>query len=382
MCGIVGYVGESEATPIIIDGLRRLEYRGYDSAGVALLQKDCVQVRRSAGKLSNLEKVLSCDPTVGCVGIGHTRWATHGEPSEINAHPHTDCKEEIVVIHNGIVENYLALKADLQREGHVFKSQTDSEVIVHLIEKHMDNGAAHLEDAVRTTLGEIKGAHAIVAATCREPGKLVAARLGNAGGVVIGMGQNEMFVASDMPAILSHTREMSFLESEEVAVLTKDSVKYFTLAGEPIGKTVQVMPWDSIAAAKGGYKHFMQKEIYEQSRSVTDTIRGRVNVETSEIYLDDVPFSAEEVSRFKRVVIVACGTSWYSGQAGKFMIERLARLPVEVEYGSEFRYRSAGGRKHAGCLHHPVGRNGGHPGGARRKPPKRGQAVVDRERRR
>jgi glutamine---fructose-6-phosphate transaminase (isomerizing) len=339
MCGIVGYVGESEATPIIIDGLRRLEYRGYDSAGVALLQKDCVQVRRSAGKLSNLEKVLSCDPTVGCVGIGHTRWATHGEPSEINAHPHTDCKEEIVVIHNGIVENYLALKADLQREGHVFKSQTDSEVIVHLIEKHMDNGAAHLEDAVRTTLGEIKGAHAIVAATCREPGKLVAARLGNAGGVVVGMGQNEMFVASDMPAILSHTREMSFLESEEVAVLTKDSVKYFTLAGEPISKTVQVMPWDSIAAAKGGYKHFMQKEIYEQSRSVTDTIRGRVNVETSEIYLDDVPFSAEEVSRFKRVVIVACGTSWYSGQAGKFMIERLARLPVEVEYGSEFRYR-------------------------------------------
>ncbi|GAB4405386.1 MAG: glutamine--fructose-6-phosphate transaminase (isomerizing) [Anaerolineales bacterium] len=336
MCGIVGYIGPRDATQIIMDGLRRLEYRGYDSAGIAVLQDGRLVIRRDAGKLANLAAILERDPVHGPAGIGHTRWATHGRPSQRNAHPHTDCTGEIVVIHNGIVENFMALKAELLAEGHTFRSDTDTEVIVHLVEKYYQGDIA---EAARVAFGRLRGAHAIVVMTSREPDRLVATRIGNAGGVTVGLGDGEMFLASDIPAILEHTRRMVFLEDREMAVVTRTGAEYFRLTGEPVAKTPHTVPYDPVAAAKGEYKHFMQKEIYEQPRAVTDTIRGRVDFETGEVILSEVGIGDDEARAFDRVVIVACGTSAYAGLVGKFMLESLAGLPVEVDYGSEFRYR-------------------------------------------
>lgn len=336
MCGIVGYIGPRDATQIIMDGLRRLEYRGYDSAGIAVLQEGRLVVRRDAGKLANLAAILEREPVHGPVGIGHTRWATHGRPSQRNAHPHTDCTGEIVVIHNGIVENFMALKAELQAEGHRFRSDTDTEVIVHLVEKYYQGDIA---EAARAAFQRLRGAHAIVVMTSREPDRLVATRIGNAGGVTVGLGDDEMFLASDIPAILEHTRRMVFLEDREMAVVTRSGAQYYRLTGEPVSKTPHTVPYDPVAAAKGEYKHFMQKEIYEQPRAVTDTIRGRMDFETGEAILAEVGIGEDEARVLDRVVIVACGTSAYAGLVGKFMLESLAGLPVEVDYGSEFRYR-------------------------------------------
>jgi glucosamine--fructose-6-phosphate aminotransferase (isomerizing) len=338
MCGIVGYVGSREAAPIIVEGLKRLEYRGYDSAGLAVIQDGRIEVRRDVGKLANLERMLDESPVGGNIGIGHTRWATHGVPCPRNAHPHVDCRGEVVVIHNGIVENFLALRQELTAEGHRFTSETDTETIAHLVEKYLAQGG-NLQRAVQRALGRIKGAHAVVVLSSRQPDRIVAARLGNAGGVVVGVGEGEMFVASDMPAILEHTRQMIYLEDRQMAVVTQEDARFTTLDGQLVAKEVHTVPWDPVSAAKGEYKHFMQKEIYEQARSVTDTIRGRVDFEAGQVCLDGLGISSEEAQAIERMFIVACGTSSYSALVGKFMIEALARIPVEVDYGSEFRYR-------------------------------------------
>jgi glucosamine--fructose-6-phosphate aminotransferase (isomerizing) len=338
MCGIVGYVGPRQATSIVVEGLKRLEYRGYDSAGVSVLQNGCIALCRSVGKLTHLVSALEADPLSGHIGMGHTRWATHGEVTEVNAHPHTDCRGEIVVIQNGIVENYLELKEELRAEGHTFRSQTDTEVISHLVEKYY-NQEGDLVTAVRQALNRMRGFNAVVVLSSHEPDKLVAARLGNAGGVVIGQGDGEMLLASDMPALLDHTQRMIFLESREMAVVTQTGASFFTLEGVPIQKEVHVIPLDPVAVAKGGYKHFMQKEIYEQSRSVTDAIRGRVDFGEAVIHLEGMHIDPEVLRRVDKIYSVACGTAWHSALVGKFMIEELARVQVEVDYGSEFRYR-------------------------------------------
>jgi glucosamine--fructose-6-phosphate aminotransferase (isomerizing) len=338
MCGIVGYVGPKSATAIVLNGLKRLEYRGYDSAGLAVIENGQIAIRRDVGKLSNLQALLAAEPVHGHVGIGHTRWATHGAPSQRNAHPHNGCDDNVVVIHNGIVENFRSLRFELMAEGHHFSSDTDTEVISHLVERYLAQGC-DLEGAVRQTLQQLEGAHGIVVLRHCEPDRLVAARLGNAGGVVLGVGQGEMFVASDMPAILEHTRDMIFLESHQMAVVTADGAQVTALDGTTISPQVHNVPWDPVSAARGEYRHFMQKEIYEQARSVTDTIRGRVNFETGEIHLKDLNLPVKVAQAIERVTIVACGTSAYAGLVGKFLIERLARLPVDVDYGSEFRYR-------------------------------------------
>ena len=338
MCGIVGYVGSREAAPIVVDGLARLAYRGYDSAGLAVIGPRGLALRRSVGKLQNLFQLLEADPAPGTIGIGHTRWATHGGVTEANTHPHTDCQGQTVVIQNGIVENYLELKQALRAEGHEFRSQTDTEVIVHLIEKHLAAGD-DLPTAVRRALSMLKGANAVVALSTHQPDRIVAARLGNAGGVAVGLGDGEMFVASDIPALLEHTQRMVFLEDREMAILGRDGASYCRLDGTPVPKQVETVSWDPVAAARGRYKHFMQKEIYEQARSVTDVIRGRVGFETGEVWLEGVSLGSDRVRRIRKVHTVACGTAWHAGLLGKFMIERLARIPVEVDYGSEFRYR-------------------------------------------
>ncbi|MBN1886330.1 MAG: glutamine--fructose-6-phosphate transaminase (isomerizing) [Thermoflexales bacterium] len=345
MCGIVGYVGHRDATALILEGLRRLEYRGYDSAGIAVVETGgTLGVRRNVGKLSNLAVALQAQPLQGNIGIGHTRWATHGQPSETNAHPHTDCTGNLVVIHNGIVENFHQLREQLKAAGHTFVSETDTEVIVHLVEEYVKEGAT-LEDAARRALVQLKGAHGIVLMSRLEPDRLVCARIGNAGGVTIGLGSNgcqEMFVASDMPAILEHTRRMIFLESRQMAVVMRDGVKISSLdTGERLELPVHTIPYDPIAAAKGEYRHFMQKEIFEQARSTIDTIRGRVDFEHGRVVLDDMRLTAEQARRIDKLFIVACGTSYYAALVGRFIIEQLARLPVEVEYGSEFRYRDS-----------------------------------------
>jgi glucosamine--fructose-6-phosphate aminotransferase (isomerizing) len=335
MCGIVGYVGSREAVPVIVDGLRRLEYRGYDSAGVAVLSEDkCLEVRRASGKLRNLEEAIRSKPLSGLYGIGHTRWATHGRPTEENAHPHRDCKGEIVVVHNGIVENYLKLRKELTAEGHQFKTETDTEIIAHLVEKHL-NG--NLETAVRKALKEISGVFAISVISSTDPNKIVAARSGPP--VVVGLGEGEYFVASDVPAILNHTRDMLFLNDGDVAVLTPGGVKLTDFDGKTVRRPVSHILWDPVMAEKGGFKHFMLKEIYEQPRAVKDTMIGRVGQETGRVFLDEVDISEKDFREFQQVKIVACGTSWHAALAGKIMIERLARLSVEVDYGSEFRYR-------------------------------------------
>mgnify|MGYP003887062493 CR=1 FL=1 len=318
-----------------MDGLKRLEYRGYDSAGIAVYDETSkIAVRRASGKLRNLEEVLRQDPIDGSLGIGHTRWATHGRPTEENAHPHRDSKGDLVVVHNGIVENYLSLRHALQAKGHIFLSETDTEIIAHLVEEaFLDN----LEQAVRKALAQIQGVLAIAIISRRDPNKIVAARMGPP--VVIGLGENEYFVASDVPAILSHTRDMFFLSDGDMAVLTPNGVTLTDFTGNPVSRPISRIHWDPIMAEKGGYKHFMQKEIYEQPRSTRDTMLGRLGAESGRAFLDEVHISAEQLKQFRQIRIVACGTSWHAALAGKFLIEKLARIPVEVDYGSEFRYR-------------------------------------------
>src|SRR5271166_1691640 len=335
MCGIVGYIGPRKAVPIIIDGLKRLEYRGYDSAGVAVLEEgDILSVRRASGKLRNLEDVLKLSPIDGTYGIGHTRWATHGRPTEENAHPHRDCHGDIVVVHNGIVENYLALKQQLKEEGHHFCTETDTEIIAHLVEKYYDG---NLENAVRDAVRKLTGVFALSVISRKDPNKIVAARSGPP--VVVGLGDGEYFVASDVPALLSYTRDMFFLADGDVAVLTKDGVHLTDFNGRAVKRQVSHILWDPIMAEKGGYKHFMLKEIFEQPRAVRDTVLGRVGQETGRVFIDEMDISPKAFKEFQSVKIIACGTSWHAALAGKFMIEKLARIPVEVDYGSEFRYR-------------------------------------------
>ncbi len=342
MCGIVGYVGKKRVVPVIIDGLKRLEYRGYDSAGIAVCGNgEGLQIRRAEGKLRNLEEVIRLKPLDGTYGIGHTRWATHGRPTEENAHPHRDCTGRVVVVHNGIIENYVLLKKQLIEEGHKFSTETDTEVIAHLVEKYYlkrSNGSRpSLEEAVRKSVGQLSGVFALAVIAVDEPNKIVAAR--NGPPAVIGLGKDEYFVASDVPAILYHTRDLFFLADGDLAVITPDGVQLTDFNGQPIVRQVQHVTWDPIMAEKGGFKHFMLKEIYEQPRSVRDTTLGRVSQETGHVFLDEMEITEAEFRAAKKINIAACGTSWHAAQAGKFMIERLARVPVEVDYASEWRYR-------------------------------------------
>jgi glucosamine--fructose-6-phosphate aminotransferase (isomerizing) len=340
MCGIVGYAGPRDATSIVLDGLKRLEYRGYDSAGLAVISEEgSITVRREVGKLGGLVDMVSGDPLSGHTGIGHTRWATHGEPCRRNAHPHVSENGEVAVVHNGIIENYRELRQILESGGCTFASETDTETVVHLVQAHMADGA-DLTTAVRQALPKIKGASAFVFLSSREPDRLVTARLGNAGGITIGIGEGEMFVASDIPAILEHTRDMVFLEDGQMAVVTREGAEVTTLDGRPVATEPYTIPWDPVSAAKGTYRHFMQKEIYEQARSVTDTIRGRVDFDTGHVRLENLVLTPEEARSLDKMVIVACGSSVYAALVGKYMIESLACLPVEVDYGSEFRYRT------------------------------------------
>ena len=335
MCGIIGYIGSKDVVPVLIDGLRRLEYRGYDSAGVAVVHDGVVDLRRSAGKLSNLEDVIRAHPIAGDYGVGHTRWATHGRPTEENAHPHRDCTGRIVVVHNGIIENYLDLKHELQGQGHKFVTETDTEIVAHLVERETRNDG--LENAVRRALLLMRGLFALVLISADDPEKIVAVR--NGPPIVVGLGDKEFFVASDIPAILSHTRDVVFLDDEEMAVITKTGVVFTDFFGRPVSKAVQRVLWDPIMAEKAGYKHFMLKEIFEQPTAARETILGRVSQDSGKVFLEEMKIDDVTLAAVERVTILACGTSWHASLVGKFMIEQLARLPVEVDYGSEYRYR-------------------------------------------
>ena len=338
MCGIVGYVGNKQVVPLIIDGLRKLEYRGYDSAGIAVVDDTCqLSLRRAEGKLRNLEEAIRLNPLDGNYGIGHTRWATHGRPTEENAHPHRDCSGRIVVVHNGIIENYLSLKEMLREKGHDFKTETDTEIVAHLIEEHEKEGLS-FEEAVRKSVQQLKGIFALSMISSDEPDKIIAVREGPP--VVIGLGDGEFFVASDIPAILQHTRDVFYLGEKEIAILTKDSVRVTDFDGNVVEPKQQRITWDPIMAEKGGFKHFLLKEIYEQPRAVRDTVRGRVSLDTGKVYLDQMDISEEDFQNIRSVKIAACGTSWHAGIAAKYMLEELARVPVEVDYASEFRYRN------------------------------------------
>src|SRR5712671_4173412 len=335
MCGIIGYIGPKDVVPVLIDGLRRLEYRGYDSAGVAVVRDGSVNLRRSAGKLANLEDVIEADPLAGDYGVGHTRWATHGRPTEENAHPHRDCTGKIVVVHNGIIENYLDLKHELQHQGHRFVTETDTEIVAHLVEREMkDDG---LENAVRRALLLMRGLFALVLISADDPEKIVAVR--NGPPIVVGLGDGEFFVASDIPAILSHTRDVVFLGDEEMAIITRTGVEFTDFFGRPVSKTTQRVLWDPIMAEKGGYKHFMLKEIFEQPTSARETILGRVSQDSGTVFLEEIKIADAQLKALAQVTILACGTSWHAALVGKFMIEQIARIPVEVDYGSEYRYR-------------------------------------------
>ncbi|NMC55404.1 MAG: glutamine--fructose-6-phosphate transaminase (isomerizing) [Chloroflexi bacterium] len=338
MCGIVGYIGDKDATPIIINGLKRLEYRGYDSAGLAVIENSHIEVRRDAGKLANLVNRVAERPLKGKIGIGHTRWATHGEPSERNAHPHLGQTGKVVVVHNGIVENFMELREELAAEGVLFNSDTDTETIVHLIERYMGAGSS-LEQAARKSLVHLQGAHGIVVMSTHEPDKIVCARIGNAGGVVIGIGENEMFIASDIPAILEHTRRVVFLESRQMAVVTQHGYEVTTLEGEKVAVQEHTVGWDPVSAEKGEYRHFMQKEIHEQVRALTDTLAGRVDFEEGKIRIPQLNLTTEKAKQINKIIITACGTAAHAGMVGKTYLERIARIPVEVEIASEFRYR-------------------------------------------
>jgi glucosamine--fructose-6-phosphate aminotransferase (isomerizing) len=338
MCGIVGYVGNKQVIPVLIEGLRKLEYRGYDSAGIAVVDEDHeLTIRRAEGKLRNLEEAIRLRPLDGTYGIGHTRWATHGRPTEENAHPHRDCSGRIVVVHNGIIENYVALKNKLRACDHLFVTETDTEVVAHLIEEHLKTEDS-FEKAVRAAVRELRGIFALSIISGDEPDMIIAVRQGPP--VVIGLGDGEYFVASDIPPILAHTRDIFFLGDGEIAVLTKSAVRCTDFDGNSVQPTQQRITWDPIMAEKGGFKHFMLKEIYEQPRAVRDTVQGRISLDTGRVYLDEMNISPDEFKRFTSIKIAACGTSWHAGLAGKYMIESLARVPVEVDYASEFRYRN------------------------------------------
>src|SRR4051795_8830266 len=336
MCGIIGYIGAKEVVPVLIEGLRRLEYRGYDSAGVAVVSHGAISLRRSAGKLSNLEEVIVHDPISGDYGVGHTRWATHGRPTEENAHPHRDCTGKIVVVHNGIIENYLDLKQELQQQGHKFVTETDTEIVAHLVEREMkDDG---LENAVRRALLLMRGLFALVLISADDPEKIVTVR--NGPPIVVGLGDGEFFVASDIPAILSHTRDVVFLGDEEMAIITRTGVSFTDFFARPVSAATQRVLWDPIMAEKAGYKHFMLKEIFEQPTAARETILGRVSQDTGTVFLEEMRISEAQWAATARVTILACGTSWHAALVGKYLIEQLARVPVEVDYGSEYRYRS------------------------------------------
>src|SRR5438093_262731 len=341
MCGIFGYIGPRDPVPVIMGGLRSLEYRGYDSAGIAIIEGQQLRIRRCSGKLKNLEELLQEQPVTGQFGLGHTRWATHGRPTEENAHPHRDCSGRVVVVHNGIIENYVSLKRKLIEEGHRFTTETDTEVIAHLVEKYFFNpGNGHrpsLEEAVRKAVRDLTGVFALAVIAVDEPNKIVAAR--NGPPAVIGLGKDEYFVASDVPAILYHTRDLFFLADGDLAVITPQGVQLTDFNGQPIVRQVQHVTWDPIMAEKGGFKHFMLKEIYEQPRAVRDTTLGRISQETGHVFLDEMEITEAEFKAAKKINIAACGTSWHAAQAGKFMLERMARVPVEVDYASEWRYR-------------------------------------------
>lgn len=337
MCGIVGYLGSKNATPIILNGLKKLEYRGYDSAGLAVLQNKKIEVRREAGKLSQLNELVNEFPLSGSPGIGHTRWATHGAPSARNAHPHMGTTGRVVVVHNGIVENFIELRDMLSSEGIEFRSDTDTEVIVHLIEHHLASGI-NLTEAARRAFKQIQGAHGIVLMSADEPDKIVCARIGNAGGVVIGLGKNENYIASDIPAILEYTRRVIFLESRQMAVVGSDTVNIETIEGQQINPEIHNIAWDTLAAEKGEYRHFMHKEIHEQVRSLTDTMAGRVDFHNGRVRLPELNLTTKTANRIQRIIITACGTAAYAGMVGKYLIEKIARIPCEVIIASELRY--------------------------------------------
>ncbi|HEX8992125.1 MAG TPA: glutamine--fructose-6-phosphate transaminase (isomerizing) [Anaerolineales bacterium] len=337
MCGIVGYIGPRDATPIILGGLKRLEYRGYDSAGIAVVENDHLDVRKNAGKLSQLVELLEQAPLCGTPGIGHTRWATHGAPSARNAHPHVGATQRVVVVQNGIVENFLELKDELAAEGVRFQTDTDTEAIVHLVEHYLATGLDFVA-AARQTFDQIHGANVVVLMSADEPDKIVAARIGNAGGVVVGLGEGENFLASDAPAIMDHTRRVIFLESRQMAVIRRDSVRIETLDGAQVTPQLHTVSWDPVSAEKGEYRHFMQKEIHEQVQAVTDTIAGRVDFAAGIIRLPDLQLTREFANQIGRIIITACGTAAYAGMVGKYLIEKIARIPVEVSIASEFRY--------------------------------------------
>ena len=336
MCGIIGYIGSKDAVPVLVEGLRRLEYRGYDSAGIALIKAGTVEIRRSAGKLSQLEKAIRSQPVQGDYGVGHTRWATHGRPTEENAHPHRDCTGQIVVVHNGIIENYLELKHQLENEGHHFETETDTEVVAHLVEREMR--ADGLENAVRRALGHLRGLFGLALVAADDPEKIVAVR--NGPPIILGMGDGEFLVASDIPAVLSHTRDVVFLGDEEMAVITRSHVEFTDFAGRSVSKATERIQWDPVMAEKAGYKHFMLKEIFDQPWAVQETILGRLSEEQGSVILGELNLSVDDLQNVDQVVILACGTSWHAGLVGKFLIEQLARIRVDVDYGSEYRYRN------------------------------------------
>ena len=335
MCGIISYIGSKQVVPVLIDGLRRLEYRGYDSAGVAVVRNGEIDLRRSAGKLARLEEVIATTPIEGEYGIGHTRWATHGRPTEENAHPHRDCTGRIVVVHNGIIENYLDLKRQLQKEGHTFVTETDTEIVAHLVEREMkDDG---LENAVRRSLLYMRGLFALVLISADDPNKIVTVR--NGPPIVVGLGDGEFFVASDIPALLSHTRDVVFLGDEQMAIITPRGVEFTDYAGAAVSARSTRVSWDPVMAEKAGYKHFMLKEIFEQPWAVRETVLGRASMETGKVFLQEIEIPDQALREVERIVILACGTSWHSALVGKFLFETLARIPVDVDYGSEYRYR-------------------------------------------
>ncbi|MGH9256933.1 MAG: glutamine--fructose-6-phosphate transaminase (isomerizing) [Vicinamibacterales bacterium] len=336
MCGIIGYIGSKPVVPVLLEGLRRMEYRGYDSAGVAVVSPEGIALRRSAGKLANLENAIRSQPVDGLYGVGHTRWATHGRPTEENAHPHRDCTGRIVVVHNGIIENYLELKEELQAQGHAFTTETDTEIVAHLVEREMRSDG--LEHAVRRALALMRGMFALVLVSVDDPEKIVAVR--NGPPIVVGLGRDEFFVASDIPAILAHTRDVVFLGDEEMAVITRSGVTFTDFAGRAVSKTTQRVMWDPIAAEKGGHKHFMLKEIYEQPAAARDTMLGRVSLDQGHVFLEELNISDDTFHALQKITIIACGTSWHAGLVGKYLIEALAQVPVEVDYGSEYRYRN------------------------------------------
>jgi glucosamine--fructose-6-phosphate aminotransferase (isomerizing) len=334
MCGIIGYIGSEPAVPILIEGLKKLEYRGYDSSGVAVLQDGRLEIRRAVGKLQNLENLLRGDPLAGTTGIGHVRWATHGRPSEENAHPHR--AGSIVVVHNGIIENYLGLKKELAAQGRTFLSETDTEVIAHLIDSVAAKGGK-LEDAVREAAQRLEGAYAIAVIDERDPEVVVGARKGSP--LVVGLGQSEFFVASDIPAILHRTRDVLFLNDNEMVVLSPEGVRITDLQGRSVAREVTRVMWNPVMAEKGGYRHFMLKEIHEQPRAIMDTIRGRVSAETGAVHLEEIAVPRERLAAVRKICIVACGTSWHAGLVGKYLLEEMASIPTEVDIASEFRYR-------------------------------------------